>query len=108
MKTTASLYLAADIAKECEGISVDQIAALLISLASELQRCPNIEGFVDAADWCRSVTNKAIRRRKTINEIGRKWRGRLTGYNKLEAAILGRCSTVTDDEMRGLFSEIKF
>jgi len=108
MKTTASLYLAADIAKECDAIPVEQIAILLVSLASELWKCPNVEGFVDAADWCRSITSKPSRRRKAVNEIGRKWRGRLSHYDKLETAILGRCAIVTDDEMRGLFSEIKF
>lgn len=108
MKTTASLYIASDIAKECKSIPVEEIAALLVSLAGELWKCRNVNDYHDAAEWCRMVSVKDGRRRRVINEIGRHWHGRLTHYSELETAILGRCSIVTDDEMRGLFSEITF
>ena len=108
MKMTASLYVASDIAKECETIPVEEIAELLVSLVSELWKCRNVQDYLDAAEWCRKVLVKDGRRRRVINEIGRQWRGKLERYDKLESAVLWRCSIGTDDEMRGLFSEIKF
>ncbi len=105
---TASQYIAIEIAKDCPKIPVDQIAGLLVSLACELWKCKSVDSYVDAAEWCRGVMEKDGRRRRAINEIGRRWRGRLTHYDQLEQSVLRRASIISNDEMRGLFSEIKF
>lgn len=106
MKGKASVYIAGDIAEVVPGVKVAEVATLILALIEVLRNCRGVDSAEDAANWLNSLGSKDGRRRRTINEIGRLWRGRLTHYDKLEQAVLTRCLVVTKDEMTGLFSEL--